>query len=119
MVAFQWVVVFVQGRAVKASQAVFVGGEMRRHPVQQHTDAPLVAGVDERGEIFGTAVARGGCEHRQWLIAPGAAERVLHDRQQFDVGKAQFLHIGHQPLGQFVPIVETPDFPGFIQLAAP
>ncbi|MCY1433438.1 hypothetical protein D9M71_494660 [compost metagenome] len=119
VVALQGVVVFVQRSAIEARQAMFVGGKMRRHPVQQHTNASLVAGVDERGEILGTAIARGGREHRQWLIAPGAAERVFHDRQQFDVGKAQFLHIGHQPFGQFAPVVETPDFARFVQLAAP
>ncbi|MNM98353.1 hypothetical protein D3C81_1108820 [compost metagenome] len=119
VVALQGVFVLVQGRAVETRQAMFVGREMRRHPVEQHADTALVAGIDEGGVVFGATEARGGREQRQWLVAPGAAERVLHDWQQFDVGEAQFLHIGHQALGQFTPVEITCHLARVIQFAAP
>ncbi|MNH11885.1 hypothetical protein D3C79_714130 [compost metagenome] len=98
---------------------MFVGGEMRRHPVEQHANAALVAGVDEGGKVLGAAVARGGREQRQRLVAPGAAERVLHDRQQFDMGEAQLLNVRHQALGQLAPVVIAPHLARLVQLAAP
>ncbi|MOA20992.1 hypothetical protein D3C78_1414680 [compost metagenome] len=51
--AFQRVLVFIQSGAVETRQAMTVGGEMRRHPVEDHADLRLVAGIDESGEVFG------------------------------------------------------------------
>ncbi len=100
--------VFVQRGAVEASQAVFVGGEMRRHPVEDDTDVGLVAGVDEGGEIRRGTEARGGRELAERLVAPGTAEGMLHDRQQLDMGEAHLADIGNQALGQFPPVVLAP-----------
>ena len=119
METLQGVVVLVKGGAVEARQAMLVRREMRRHPVEDHTDTALVAGVDERRKVFWRAVARGRCEHRQGLVAPGATERMLHDRQQLDVGEVELLHVGDQALGQFAPIVEARHFTQVIQLALP
>ena len=101
--ALEGVGVFVQRGAVEAAQAMGVGGVMRRHPVEDHPQPRAVAGVHEGGEILRTAVAGGGGEQAQRLIAPGAAERVLHDRQQLDMAEAQVQHIGDQLFAQFRP----------------
>ena len=44
--------------------------------------------VDEAGEGLGRAEAGGRREQAERLIAPGAAERMLGDRQQLEMGEA-------------------------------
>ena len=38
---------FVERRAIETGQAVRILGKVRRHPVHNHADAGLVAGIDE------------------------------------------------------------------------
>ena len=45
-------------------------------------------------QVLGRAVAAGGGEITRRLVAPGAVEGVLHDRQQLDVGNTQRLEVG-------------------------
>ncbi len=59
------------------------------------------------GEILRRAEAAGGRELPGRLIAPGAAEGMLHDRQQLDVGEPEIADIGHQRLRQ-LPIGQEP-----------
>ena len=54
--------------------------------------------VDEAREGLGRAEARGRREQAERLVAPRAAERMLGDRQQLDMGEAQLGDIGDQPL---------------------
>ena len=67
---------------------MLVGREVRRHPVEDHADAVLVQRVDEVHEVLRRAVAAGRREVAGRLVAPRAVERVLHDRQELDVGEA-------------------------------
>ena len=85
--------VLVEVGAVEEAEAVLVGGEVGRHPVQDDADAVLVQVVDQIHEILRRAVAAGGGEVAGGLVAPGAVEGVLHDRQEFDVGEAQALDV--------------------------
>jgi hypothetical protein len=103
VVAFARVEVLVERGAVEAREAVRVGREVRRHPVDEDADPGAVAGVDEAGEALGRAEARARREQRERLVAPGAGERVLGDGQHLDMGEAHVLHVGHEPLGQVVP----------------
>ena len=59
--------------------------------------------IDETGEGFGRAEAGAGRKQAERLVAPGAAERMLGDRQQLDMGEAQIDEIGNEPLGGEVP----------------
>ena len=94
--------VLVERGAVEAAEAVRVGREMPGHPVQQHAQARLVAAVDEAGEVVRRAVAAGGREQADRLVAPGAVERVLVDRQQLEMGEAHVDGVGDQALGELV-----------------
>ena len=47
MKALARVGVLVEVRAVEKGQAVLVGREVRRHPIENHADAVLVQVVDE------------------------------------------------------------------------
>jgi hypothetical protein len=78
--------------------------EVRRHPVEQHAQACRMRAVDEAAQPRAVAVARGGRVQAQRLVAPGAVEGVLADRQQLEVGEAQPGGIGQQRLGQLVPV---------------
>ncbi len=62
---------FVKRRAIEMAKAVGIRRKVRRHPVQDHAEADLVAAVDEAGEAFRLAKAGArGIEARR-LVAPG------------------------------------------------
>jgi len=61
----------------------------------------LMALIDEVGEVLGRTVAAGGGIQARGLITPGAVEGIFGDRQQFEMGEAHLLDVGHQLLGQF------------------
>ncbi|OPZ92587.1 MAG: hypothetical protein BWY73_00731 [candidate division TA06 bacterium ADurb.Bin417] len=99
--------VFVEGGAVEPGQAVVVGREVGRRPVEDDSDPVAVQVVDEPGEVLRLAVPAGGGEVAGGLVAPGFIEGVLGDRQQFDVGEAEGTQVLDQARGQF-PVVQEP-----------
>jgi len=101
MIAAAPVRVLVQRRAVEAGQAVRVAREVRRHPVQDDAEPGAVRGVDEGGEVRGRPEAAGRREQADGLVAPGAVEGMLADRQQLQVGEAHRPDVGNQPFRQF------------------
>src|SRR5882724_9481768 len=48
-----------------------------------------MAGIDQKAEVIGRAVARGGREIRADLIPPGPGEGVLGEREKLDMGEPQ------------------------------
>ena len=93
----------VERRAVETGEAVLVGREMRRHPVEDDADAGPVRAVDEAGEALRIAEARRRRIEAGRLVAPGRIVGMLGDRHEFDMGEAHVDDIGDQPLGQLVP----------------
>ena len=98
--------VFVARATIKPIQPAFVFGEMRRHPIQNHADARLVAYINKMHELVWRAIARGGGVIPGHLIPPRAVIRMLHHRQQLDMGVSHLDHIRHQLLRQLV-IIES------------
>ena len=70
MEALARIEMLVQRGAVEARQAVRIGREMRRHPVEDDADARRMQRVDEAGEAFGRAVAGARREQAERLVAP-------------------------------------------------
>ena len=93
--------------AGEARQRPVVFRKVRRHPVEQHADVGLMAGVDKGAEIVGRAEARSRCVIARHLVAPRGVERMLGHRQQFDVGVAEILYIGNQFGDEFIPGIKT------------
>ena len=97
------VFMLVQGRAVEPGQSMRIGGEMRRHPIEQHADAGTMRAVDKTGKPLDIA------EPGRWrikpggLISPGWIVGMLRHGQKFDVREAEFHDIGDQPVSQRVP----------------
>src|SRR6185312_11110080 len=87
-------------RAVEADEAVRIGREMSRDPVEDDAEPRLVAGIDEGAALVGRPEAAGRREERDRLVAPGAVERILGDRQQLDMGEAELADIGDELLGE-------------------
>ncbi len=79
--------------AVEVSKAVPVGREVRRDPVENNRQIVLVQVVDQVHEILRRSVTRRRSEVSRGLISPGTVERMLHDREQFDVGESQLVHV--------------------------
>ncbi len=80
--------------AVKLGEPMRIVRKMRRGPVHQHPDSSLMRRIDKGHEVFGGSVPSGDGEIPGRLIAPGSVERVLSNRQQFQMGIAHILHIG-------------------------
>ncbi len=99
--------VLVEGRAVEVDQTVGVLGEVPGHPVENDADAGLVAAVDEVHEVVGGPEAGSRREVADHLVAPGAGERMLQDRQQLDVRVAHLLHVGDQRI-RHLPVTQQP-----------
>ena len=79
-------------------------GSSGKWPGTQSSSTPkpgFVEGIDQRDEILRRAEAAGRREQPGRLIAPGAVERMLRDRQQFDMGEAHVGGIGGKLLGEF------------------
>ncbi len=92
--------VLVQRRAVEPGQRPRVAGEVRGHPVEQHADAGLMQPVDEQPELIRRAEPGRRRVIRRHLIAPGAAERVLGDRQDLDVREAELGDVVRELVGE-------------------
>ena len=76
----------VERGAVEAAEPVRIVGEMSRHPIEQHGEPGAMAGVDQGAKSAGLPKRLVGREQAGRLIAPGAVERMLADRQEFDDG---------------------------------
>ena len=100
---FARVRVLVKGGAVELRQAVRVGREVGGHPVEDDAEVGLVAAVHEGGEALRRAEPGGGRELPERLVAPGAAERVLHDGHELQVREAHGGGVGDEPVRQVVP----------------
>ena len=94
--------VLVEHAAVEVGQALGVGAEAAAHPVEDHADAGLVAGIDEVHELARVAVAGRGGVVAGGLVAPGAVERVLVDGHDLDVGVAHLLDVLDELVGEVV-----------------
>ncbi len=79
--------VLVEGGAVEPRQRPLVAREVGGHPVEDDADAALVELVDHRPEVVRRAEARGRRVVAAHLVAPRAAEGVLGEGQELDVGE--------------------------------
>ncbi|KAF5032293.1 hypothetical protein DSECCO2_618810 [anaerobic digester metagenome] len=99
--------VFVEVGAVEVGEPVAVGGEVGRHPVEDHPDPALVEGIDEVHEVLRRAVPARGGEVTERLVAPGGVERVLHDREELDVREPGLKQVVHK-FGRCLPVTQGP-----------
>src|SRR5258706_306980 len=92
--------VLVQSGSIEAIQPMRVGGKMRRHPVDNHSDAGLMGTIDELREALGPAKPRGRSKQAKRLVAPRSAERMLGDGHELDVREAEIRDIRQQTVRQ-------------------
>ena len=102
MNALAWVGVLVEVGAVEEPEAVLVSGEMRGNPIEDDADAVLVERIDEVHEVLGCTETATGREVPGRLVAPRTEERVLHDRQELEVGESNFFDVVHESSRQFL-----------------
>ena len=82
--------------AVEVDETVRVAREVRRHEVEDDRDAGGVERVHQEHQIVRLAMAVRRREVAGHLVAPGAIERVLHERHELDVGELVLLQVLHQ-----------------------
>ena len=92
--------VLVKRGAVESGQRPVIAREVRRHPVNNHTDAGFVESVDQILEILGRAVAARRRVEAHHLVAPRRVKGVLGNRHEFHVREAHLLDVLDQRLGQ-------------------
>src|SRR5687767_12521659 len=64
--------VLVEMRTIEIPETMFVGREMGRHPIQDHSDAALMQSIDQVHEILRRTEPAARCKVAGGLIAPGA-----------------------------------------------
>ncbi len=79
---------------------MLVIGEVRRDPVDDHTDVILMKRIDKIHELIRIPEPAGGGIITRCLVTPGSGIRVLGHRHQFHVGVPHFLHIGGELFGK-------------------
>ena len=94
--------VLKQHVAVKGGKSVGVGAKTAGYPVHDHADARLVARIDKVHELLRVAVTRRGGIVASRLVAPGAIERMLHERHDLDMRIAHVAHVVHELRRQVV-----------------
>ena len=98
--------IFVKRTSVEFEKTVTVLREMRRHPIENHSDTRFMEAVDEVHEILGISEPRGRGEISAYLISPRSVERMLHHRQELNVGISHFLDI-RDKLIRDLPVIEV------------
>ena len=88
METFTRIGVLVQRSAVEIVQRKLVGGEVRRHPIEDDADVGVVERIDEFHQLLGRAVPRRRREVSGRLVTPTGIERVFGDREKLYVRKA-------------------------------
>src|SRR5271165_81843 len=73
--------VFVKPRSVKLSQSKGVLGEMARNPVENDSDALLVAAIDEMTKLVRIPKTARWCIVTRDLVTPGTIKGMLGDWQ--------------------------------------
>ncbi len=91
---------FIDKAAVELVKTEEIGHEMQRYHIENHADARLMTAVNQFHQTVGLAVAAGGGKITGCLIAPRTVKRVFRQRHQLDMGKALFLYIGNQLIGE-------------------
>ena len=75
-------------RAIEVSQGMAIRREVRRHPIQNHTDSSLVQVIHKIHEILRRSVTTRRREIPGGLIAPRTIERMFGHGQQFHMREA-------------------------------
>ena len=86
--------------AVEVDQPVLVGREVGRHPVENHSEALLMQGVDEIHEVLGRAVTAGRREKAGHLVTPGWIKRMFGDGHELDMREGHLLDVPDERVGQ-------------------
>ena len=107
MTALPRIGVLIEAGAVELRERMRVSRKMAGHPIEDHANPGGVKTPHQFGEAGGGTMPRGRRIEAGGLITPRAVERMLHHRQKFNVGKAGFLHIGEEAIGEFQPIQKT------------
>ena len=94
-------------RAVKLSQREAVLGEVRRNPVHDDADAPLVQRVDQEHQVVGRAVARGRGKVARRLEAPARIIGMLGERHELHVREVHVAEVVGQLLSELTVGVEA------------
>src|SRR5690242_3193965 len=101
MLALARIEMLIKRGAVETREAERVAREVRRHPVENHSDTALMQYIDQVFEIVRGAEARSRGEIATYLVSPRACERMLHHRHDLDVREPHIGDIVSELMGEF------------------
>ena len=87
------ILALIERRTVKPSQSMGILGEMRRHPVNDHTDALMVHVIHKAHEVRRRTITGCRCVVAGHLISPGRIIGMFHDGHQLHIVITHFLHV--------------------------
>ncbi|GFI49991.1 hypothetical protein IMSAGC020_01192 [Lachnospiraceae bacterium] len=99
--------IFISRSPVKISKPMDIPWEMRRHPVQYHTNLVPVKIIDHPCEILRRTIPGSRRKIPDHLVSPGTVERMLRDTDQFHMRIAHILKIRRTFLRKFTIIIKT------------
>ena len=97
-------------RPVEISQGVIILGKMSWHPVHEHPNIMLVAGLDKILKILRASIGMLQSKITHELISPAHSQWVCHEGQKLHMGVVHLLQIGDQFLLQLPKRVGSPVF---------
>ena len=99
--------VLVERRAVEPRKAMRVGRKMCWNPVEQYTEPRRMTTLDKTAKARRVTMSRRRCVQADGLIAPGAVERMLGDRQEFHMREAELTHVRYEFVGKSIPFEDS------------
>ena len=96
MLSLSGIRIFIERLSVEIRKSEGIAREMRRHPVEYHTDACLVHAVYKRLKSLRISVARSRRIVAGHLIAPASVKGIFRNAHEFHMGVAHFLDIGRE-----------------------
>ena len=70
MEALSWISMIEKVGSIKIAQSLIICGEVRRYPIENHTDIILMQDIDHRFEVFRGSIGFQRSKVSQTLIAP-------------------------------------------------
>ncbi len=106
MFSLTGVEMFIETGAIETRQSMLVFWEMRRHPIQNYADSPLVKHIYERHKIIRRTVTGSRCKIPCHLISPRAIVWMFHHRHKLYMRIPHFIAVITKHRRQFTVVIK-------------
>ena len=100
----------VEGCAIEAGESPIIFREVSRNPVYDNSVSCLMEAINEVSEVIRCVEAGRGSVIGRHLVSPRSAERMLCNREKFDVCESGVIQVADEFVSEFP--VALARFPG-------